>query len=157
MRRVLIITAVLVLGAGAVFAQSAEQQIVGIENGVLFAYNLNTDDLGVGQETAINLSLTDSIQAGFVYIDGDGGTGLPDHTLLRLSYLIQGGLGMNVSAGLRGGNPAAGVGIFANVFSQTFQDTLFTALGLRVDYLTTTAVAVTEGVLTAGLSVKIGM
>jgi hypothetical protein len=155
MRRILIVVALLVLGTGILFAQSADQDIVGIENGVVFAYNLNTDALGVGQETVINLTVTDSIQAGFTYIDGNGG--LADHTLLRLNYLILRGFGMTVSAGLTGGNPAAGIGFFINLFSRTFQDVLFTSLGLRIDYLTNTATGITGGVLAMGLSAKIGL
>jgi hypothetical protein len=156
MRRFSIVLALLALGTGALFAQSAEQNIIGIENGVVFAYNLGTDGLGVGQETAINLSINDNLQAGFVFINGDGGN-LPNQTMLRLHYLAGNRFGVSIGAGTTGGNALAMLGLFGNIFSRTFQDTLYTALGFRVDYMINTGVAVTDGILSMALVAKVGM
>ncbi len=157
MRRFILAGLILLVAAG-LWAQSGDQQIVGIETGVVFAYNMDpaNEGLGVGQSMTINLTVAPSVQAGFTYVDGDGAN-MPNQTLLRIHYFVARQIGLSVAAGISGGNAAAGIGIFANAFGQTFQNTLFTAFGIRIDYTLDTTLGLDAGLLTFGLAAKVGM
>ena len=158
MKRLIVAAAIVLLLAAALPAQTSEQQIVGIETGVVFGYNLDpaTQGLGTGQEMAISLSVADTLHAGFAYVQGDGAN-MPNLSLLRFNYFVAERLGLAVSAGMDGANPVGGVGLFASILGRTFQDTLFTGLGIRVEYLVDLTAGVEEGLLMFGLGARVGI
>ena len=158
MKRLIIAGAILLVFAAALPAQSSQQQIVGIETGVVFGYNLApaTQGLGTGQEMAISLSVAQNMHAGFAYVQGDGAN-MPNLSLLRFNYFVADRLGLAVSAGMDGANPTGGVGLFASILGRTFEDTLYTGLGLRVEYLVDLTTGVEEALLMFGLGARVGI
>lgn len=158
MKRLIIAGAILLVLAAAAPAQTSQQQIVGIETGVVFGYNLDpaTQGLGTGQEMAISLSVAENMHAGFAYVQGDAAN-MPNLSLLRFNYYVAERIGVAVSAGMNGANATGGVGLFASILGRTFEDTLYTGLGIRVEYLVNVATGVEEGLLMAGLSARVGI
>lgn len=137
------------------FSQNADNSILGIENGFIYAYNLNTDNLGTGTEYAMHLTVSDDIQAGFSYITGDG-VDLPSAALLKLSYFVKSDLGVTVITGNSAGGLLSGAGIFYNIFTNTVGQ-VDVDLKVRMDYLVNSANPVGEGLILTTLCAKIGI
>lgn len=158
--KIIFITLALFLVVGVTtHAQNADAKVFGIELGQLIGYNFATEEVGVGQLIGIHFGLTEDMEAGFLFISGDGGAppDMPDFGLVRLSYFMSETFGMHLSTGSSGGaTVAGGLGAFMAPFRRTVDEMLTTSLRLSVDYLlpdVTTDIA--EGVLTVGVTGKI--
>ncbi|TVR30412.1 MAG: hypothetical protein EA404_12540 [Spirochaetaceae bacterium] len=130
----ILVVALLLLAAPALFAQEAVTDIFGIEIGTVMGYNLGTENIGAAQSMAISFGLGEQFEAAMVFISGGGGN-IPNMSLVRLSYYLLDEVGLRVSTGGSGpGATAAGFGVFSYPIRRDFNDTLTTALGLGVDY-----------------------
>jgi len=67
-------------------AEASDLNILGIEIGTCFVYNVDAGEIGPAQLFSINLPVGTNIVGGFTLIDGDNVTAL-DYNLLRFSYL----------------------------------------------------------------------
>ena len=150
------IIAALLLLPGVAFCQQADGNIIGIENGVLFAYNINTGGVGVADEMSIHLTVADSAQTGFAFVAGDG-INFPNFTLFKLQYFLNQRFGINIVAGSSGVNMATGVGLFFNLFRRNIAENVVTILKLKMDYLINVALGIQNGLIVVGISGKIGM
>ncbi len=56
-------------------AQNADTKIVGFESPSSSGYDVNAGTMGFGNGYGLNLTLTDSLSAGFIYTDGSGSLG----------------------------------------------------------------------------------
>lgn len=163
-RIVLAVAALLTVTSALAVAQNADSDIVGIENGINFGYNLGTSDIGSGQELGIHLTVAENTQAGFVTIQGDGAN-YPYFSLLKIQYFISDRVGVSVVAG-RTAPPAAvppltnlatGVGMFFNVFQREFAGNIATVLKLKMDYLVDVTLGIDTGTISVGIAGKIGI
>ncbi len=140
-------------------AEETDIDIVGIEWGSIFGYNITQSDFGPGQYFGLNLAVANNIVVGFTVISGDG-VNVLDYNLLKFSYFIGGkkrpiGLDILIGGGGPGPDTAAGVGFFLNLFQKQAEE-ISTALKLKVAYLFTANVN-PEGSLLLTLSGQIGL
>lgn len=144
------------IAAAHTTAQNVDQKILGIETGMVYGYDVGSGNLGNASAVGLHFTLTDNLAAGFSFLSGDG-TGLPATAgLLSLNYGFAERFGINVSLG-RSTVPLTGIGLWVNLFERKLQDTIATALKLRVDYLFAPSVGMDAGDLCVGLSVLIGL
>jgi len=162
-RIVLAVAALLAFSAAIAVAQDADNGILGIENGINFGFSLNTSDIGSAQELGIHLTVADNTQAGFVIITGDGTANYPSYSLLRLQYFLGPRIGLSVAVGKTGvgapplPNIATGAGMFLNIFRRDFADTITALLKLKMEYLVDLTLGIDQGLISVGLSGKIGL
>ena len=140
-------------------ADGTDMNIVGIELGSVFCYNLTQKDFGPGQYLGINLAVANNLAVGFIVIAGDG-TNVLDYNLLKFSYFIVGekrplGLDVLIGGGGAGPDTTAGAGFFLNILQRQAED-ITTAIKLKVSYLFTANVN-PEGSLLLALSGQIGL
>ncbi len=130
--------------------------IVGMEVGSCFIFNIDQSDFAPAQYFAVNLGVSKSINAGFTSIKGDGVIAL-NYDLFKLSYFIfkASPIGMDILVGGCGGNVAAGLDIFFNIFQNRIEDSLSTVLKFKLGYLITETGNPTGSVL-ATLTGQIG-
>jgi len=148
----------LVLVAGFVSAQNVDHKVLGIETGVLYSYDVGTGTIGNGTSVALNLTLSDSLTAGFVFLKGDG-TGIPaNSSLLSLSYGLADRFGMSVMLGQNAtaATVLTGLGMYFNIFERKLQDAVSTVLKAKIDYIFAPG-ALNTGDLTIGLCVSVGI
>lgn len=121
-------------------AFGSDLNILGMEVGTCFVFNVDTNDIGPAQYFSINLPVSENLVGGFTLIDGDGATSL-DYSLLRLSYFIGQKKPMGVDLCVGGGgalpNLAGGVGFFINIFGKELEETVSTALKFKATYILT--------------------
>lgn len=161
-RILLAVAALLAFSATVAVAQDADNNILGIENGINFGYSLSTSDIGSGQELGIHLTVADNTQAGFVIITGDG-TNYPSFSMLRIQYFLGPRIGLSLAVGKTGAGPpplanvATGAGMFLNVFRRDFADTITAVLKLKMEYLVDLTLGIDQGLISVGISGKIGL
>lgn len=161
-RIVLAVAALLAFSAALAVAQDADNGILGIENGINFGYSLNTSNIGSAQELGIHLTVANNTQAGFVIITGDGTTNYPSYSLLRIQYFLGPRIGLTVAVGKTGvvaplANVATGVGMFVNVLRREYADSITAVLKLKMDYLVDLTQGIDQGLISVGVSGKIGL
>lgn len=162
-RIALAVAALLAFSATFAVAQDADNGILGIENGINFGFSLNTSDIGSAQELGIHLTVADNTQAGFVIITGDGTANYPSFSMLRIQYFLNPVIGLSVSVGKTGvgapplGNMATGAGMFLNIFRRDFADTITALLKLKMEYLVDLSLGIDQGLISVGISGKIGL
>jgi len=148
-----------------VFAQTeSSNAVMGIENGVVFGYNLGSvspGGLGSGNFVSLNLTVSKNVETSFTYINGDGVSGnFPSYNLLGISYLFNSKLGLNISVGQKT-VPAivavAGTGIYYSIFEKVFDNTINTDFKFKLNYLYDFTSGVNAGVLCFSLSASIGI
>jgi len=145
----------LIAAAASVSAQNVDTKIIGFETSVLFSYDVAAGDVGFGKAYGINLTLSDTLVASFVFNDGDG-TLLEDSTMLNLSYGLADKLGVNMSVGSTT-VAQVGVGMYYNIFERKVQDALVSILKLRVGYEFAPSAGIDDGDVVMGLGLVIGM
>lgn len=147
------------LFANLAFAQNeGGNKVMGIENGIIYGYNLGTNNLGSGNFVALNLSVSKKVQTSFIYINGDA-INLNNFNLLGVSYLFSNKLGLNISVGqdTTAGLPVAGTGIYYSIFEKVFDNTINTDFQFKLDYLYDFTNGIESGTLTFSLSGSIGI
>ncbi len=146
----------LVIFAGTATAQTTETDIFGIEIGQVTGYNFGTEEIGVGQLMGLHFGMTDAMELGFVFVQGDAAD-MPDFSLVRMTYFLQEEFGFQLSTGSSGAtNVAGGLGVFTSPIRREFNDTLTTSLRLSFDYLVPDmATAVSDGIASLTISGKI--
>ena len=68
----LLVATFLLFSALSAPAQTAETEVFGIEIGQVTGYNFNSEDIGVGQLMGLHFGLTENMELGMVFIDGEG-------------------------------------------------------------------------------------
>lgn len=142
------------------FAQS-DTDILSISVGNLFAYDLDAGDLGTARELSLGFGLSDRMEAGFHFYQGDGLV-FADYALFSLSYAAGSLMGLDLFTGARtsllpagSSGLSSGLGYYLNLFAKEFDQTLSTILKLRVHYLMTEGIAPEKGMLLVSLAGKI--
>jgi hypothetical protein len=162
-RIVLAVTALLAFSAALAAAQDADNDILGIENGINFGFNLDTSDIGSAQELGIHLTVADNTQVGFVIITGDGTANYASYSLLRIQYFLGPRIGLSVAVGKTGvvapplPNVATGAGMFLNIFRRDFAETITAVLKLKMEYLVDLNLGIDHGLISVGIAGKIGL
>lgn len=161
MKRLTIVLAAVVLSLSVlsvVSAQNAETELFAIEIGQVIGYNFNTEEVGAGQSMAIHFGLTDDMELGFVFINGDG-VDMPNLQFLRMTYFLSPEYGFQLSTGSDSGmgTPASAVGMFLSPVRRNVNESLITALRLSADFIIPdlTSPAMDEGILAVGITGKI--
>jgi len=159
---ILLLAAVfLLVFAGTATAQTTETDIFGIEIGQFTGYDLDNEEIGVGQLLGLHFGLTEAMELGFVFLDySDNAAPLPnthDFGLVRMTYFLQDEFGFQLSSGTSGGGMVAGgLGVFTSPIRREFNDTLTTSLRLALDYLVPDmTTGVNEGIVGVTVSGKI--
>jgi len=120
--------------------EASDLNILGIEIGTCFVYNVDAGDIGPAQYFSINLPVGDNMVGGFTLIDGDGATAL-DYNLLRFSYFIgqKKPLGVDLFVGGGGAVPniSGGAGFFINLLGKELEETISTVLKFKAAYILT--------------------
>jgi hypothetical protein len=119
---------------------------------------VGTGNWNVASRFALGLQVTDTISAGFTFMDGDG-TIIPDYRFLRLGYSFAGKLQFNLALGTATpGGTVSGLGFDVIPFQRKYQDVFLTQFKVQMDYifLPTAANGLTTGVLFLGLAFSIG-
>jgi len=145
-----------------VSAQSADNEIFGVQFGFLGGYNLNTDETVVGNDFVLKFTLSDSMQLGFRSIS------FPDtvapanplgYSFLNFSYFMMPQVSFDVMVGsetagatteLAGGMEAA------FILFKSADEAFSSALKVKAGYLFDAANGVENGVINAGLVGSIG-
>lgn len=132
--------------------------ILSFDNGYTPGYNIGTGNWSVASRFGMNVQITDTLLAGFVFLDGDGVI-VPDYRLLRLGYQFMDKTRLSLSLGSTGAVLVSGLGFDVVAFRRKFQDALATEFKVQVDYLfqPTVADGLTSGVLCVGLAFGIGI
>lgn len=152
----LIAASFLLVFAGNVGAQTTETDIFGIEIGQVTGYNFDQEDIGVSQLMALHFGMTDEMELGFVFLQGDGTANFPMFSLVRMTYFLQEEFGFQLSTGSSAGAVAGGIGVFTSPIRREFNDTLTTSLRLSLDYLVPDmTTSVNDGIATVTISGKI--
>ncbi len=136
--------------------QAFAVEMIGIENGVVFGYNLGTNGLGIGHEFGIRLNLTEAMQVGFVYITGDGAN-MNTFTLLKIEYTVMPLLGVTMASGMTNNNLAVGIGVFSNILTNTVANRVITVLRIKFEYLYDATTSLDNGIIAASLTARIGL
>ncbi len=133
---------------------------MGIENGVIFGYNLGTSNIGSGNFVSLNLTVSKNVETSFTYINGDG-VNFYNYNLLGISYLFSSKLGLNISVGQKTlpapAAAVAGTGIYYAIFEKVFDNTINTDFKFKLNYLYDFTNGVEAGVLSFSLSGSIGI
>ncbi len=91
---VVIVASILFIAAAAsASAQNVDTKIVGFESSVVYGYDVNAQSMGYANSYGINLTLTDSLVAGFLFTSNAGGS-LANSFMLNLAYGIADKYGM---------------------------------------------------------------
>ena len=143
-----------------------DNQVLGIEAGLIAGYRLFDGQLVAGQSFSLNLSVARNVQVGFSSGTLTGGAPLTDaYALLKIGYFMTPWLGFNISVGSAvldvGGaatiTPAIGAGVFFNAFSNKSLESFSTALKIKLDYLADTTNGLDNGTITFGLAGVFGL
>ncbi len=153
-----ILVAVLLSAAFIASAQNVDHKIFGIESGVVFGYDLSTGNLGNGSMVTLNMTLTDSMTAGFTFLNGTAPMPVTA-SILSLNYGLADKFGFSLALGrdTTAATLLTGLGLYFNVFERKVQDTLATVMKTRVEYLFNPNGGLTTGDLTIGMSVSVGI
>ena len=142
-----------------VSAQSADNEIFGVQFGFLGGYNLNADETLVGRDFVLKFTLSDSMQMGFRSISFPGAAapaGGLAYSFLNFTYFLMPQVSIDVMVGSEATNGlAGGVDAAFNIFSS--EDEAFSsALKVKAGYLFDSTFGVENGVINAGLVGSIG-
>lgn len=134
---------------------------VSLENAYDFGYNLATNSIGSAFRFTIGIGLTDKLQGGFSFVNGDG-VSFQNYRLLGLSYSFLPRLGVTLSIGSQTSGagspfPVVGVGVYSTLFGKSVQGSLQTGLRLLIDYLAPAGIGIASGTIRVGLSAMVGM
>jgi len=140
-----------------VSAQSADNEIFGVQFGFLGGYNLNTDETVVGNDFVLKFTLSDSMQMGFRSISFPGATPALDYSFLNFSYFMmpQVSFDMMVGTETTSGDLAGGMEAAFILFSSA-DEAFSSALKVKAGYLFDATNGVENGVVNAGLIGSIG-
>lgn len=135
---------------------STDVNIVGMEVGSCFIFNIDQEDFAPAQYFAVNLAITDNLIAGFTSIRGDGTIAL-NYDLIKISYFIseKKPLVIDILVGGDGANITAGLNITFNIFEKKMTDALSTALKFKTGYLLTETSNPTGSII-VGLTGQVG-
>jgi len=154
-RLVSIVAGILFIAAAAsVSAQNVDTKIIGFESAVVYNYNVDSQDFNYANTFGINLTLTDSLVAGFVITTVGGAA---DSTMLTFSYGIADKYGMNFAVGSDTAANLVGVGMYYNIFERKVQDALVSVLKLKVGYNFAPSTGIETGNVVMGLGLVLGM
>ena len=152
--------------AGESDEMGTDNQVLGIEAGLIAGYRLFDGQLVAGQSFSLNLSVARNVQVGFSSGTLTGGAPLTDaYALLKIGYFMTPWLGFNISVGsvvldVGGAGtiaPGIGAGVFFNAFSNKSLETFSTALKIKLDYLADTTRGINNGTITFGLAGVFGL
>lgn len=153
---VAIIASVLLIAAAAsVSAQNVDTKIIGFETSVVYGFDLAAQTMGYANAYGINLTLTDSLVAGFIFTSNAGGS-LANGFMLNFAYGIADKIGINLALGNSGGAHVA-TGMYYNIFERKVQDALVSVLKLKVGYDFAPSTGIDTGDVVMGLGLVIGM
>ena len=144
----------------SVFGQEKEvitdSNIVGIEIGTLFVFNIDRQDFGPAQYFGVNLTVAKNMQTGFVSIRGDNINSL-SYNMFITTFFFNQNLGLSLCVGADGVfNLSAGMNIFANILKRRFNDQLSTVLKIRIGYIYTETSNQTGSII-VGFTGQIGL
>jgi len=153
---VIIASIILILAAASVSAQNVDTKIIGFETSVVYGYNVGSQAMGYANSYGINLTLTDSLVAGFLFTSNAGGS-LVNSFMLNFAYGLGDKLGLNLAVGNAAAVAHVGVGMYYNIFERKVQDTLVSVLKLRVGYDYAPSTGFDTGDILMGLGLVLGM
>lgn len=161
MKKLLVVMVLLALVVPlTVSAQSADNEIFGVQFGFLGGYNLAGDETVVGRDFVLKFTLSDSMQLGFRSISFPGTTtpaaGLA-YSFLNFSYFLIPQVSIDVMVGseTNANVLAGGVDAAFTLFSSE-EEAFSSALKVKAGYLFDATNGVENGVINAGLVGSIG-
>ncbi len=154
---VAIVASVLFIAAAAsASAQNTDTKIVGFESSIVYGYDVSAQSMGSANSYGINLTLTNSLVAGFLFTSNSGGS-LADSFMLNLAYGLADKVGMNLAVGNSAAVAHVGVGMYYNIFERNVQDALVSVLKLKVGYDFAPSTGMDTGDVVMGLGLVLGM
>ncbi len=141
------------------FANETDNQVLGIEVGMVAGYRLSDNAIVSGQNFSLNITVSEKVQVGFNSLSIAGATPVVtnDYAFLKISYFMSPKLGLNILAGTDGTNPATGAGIFYNILEDKDAEGISTAFKLRIDYVFDSVAGPAAGSVALGLSASFGL
>jgi len=154
----------LLLGAIALPAQAVtgtgpapSLPTVTVQMGYDLGYNVKNAKVGSSFDMSLLLTLTDSLQAGVTFLNGDGSQ-FAGYQLLDLyySFLPRVGTLLSIGSETAAGTAVAGLGVYSNVIGRNAGG-VQTGLRLLVDYLAPLGSGFTSGTFRLGIVAWVGV
>ena len=131
-----------------------ETPMISIESGFLAGYSLGTSKVGTALDFALDIGITDRIQAQLAFIQGDAV--FDSYRLFGLAYAITPRVGITTLVGEGTASGAsAGLGMYYSLVSRIVSGSLQTNLKLKLGYLAPMA-SFSSGTLCFGLDAALG-
>jgi hypothetical protein len=133
-------------------AQEQDNELLAMEYGTVFGYDLTNEAMESGQEYSFLLQLSPEIEAGASFIQG---TGVLNASFFRIDYAI-GPASVQLQTGVY--NAALGYGLGAEyvLLSRSFEG-VNTQLAASLDYFTSSALGIDNGTVSVGIAASLGI
>jgi len=151
--RIGLITVVMVLVlAATAAAQEQDNQLVSMEYGTLFGYDISTNNVVTGQEFAFLLRLSGEVEAGASFVQG---TGVLNGSFFRLDYAL-GPAAIQLATGMYNGTLGVSLGGEFVPLSRSFQG-ITTELSTSVEYLASNGLGIDNGTVAVTIAASLGI
>ena len=151
----LLVAVLLVFGAVSATAQESGNQILSMEYGTIFGYDLNAAPAQVvsGQGFSMLFTMSPELQAGVTFVQGTAP--LNNISFFRLRYGMD-GIGVNLYTGQFNGALGFGAGADYTLFQREYQGVM-TNLTIGMSYFAGVASGINNGTIGLGISAGLGM
>jgi hypothetical protein len=140
-------------------AAAVSPPTVSIQMGYDVGFNVGTSDVGSAFDMSLILAMTDNLQVGVTFLNGDGAQ-FQSYRLLDFYYALLPRVGALISIGSQttGATGAvAGLGLYSNIIGKDVAGSLQTGLRLLVDYLAPLGTGFNTGTIRLGIVAWVGV